>query len=536
MRARWGLVVLVLFTAVLHHGALRNEFYWDDRPLIVEGHLVRSWSSVPAIFTHEMWFNADLGERAPRAKIDTYRPLSNLSFLVDYQIYGPNPAGFHATNLLIHLACVVLASLVFSIFASPPFALLGAAIFALHPMTLEPIHYAAARTDSLAALFIFLATWLFFRKKPTRITAIMVSAAFLCGALVKETALFFPVFAVGTLAVQKRRMHVPNVAMIIASLGSALAVYFFLRLNALGGAKAIESDTHTVEMLLNYPSFVFRFFKTAFIPLWPMPMQTISIVRPPANATVWFSAFGFYTLSAFILFFCFRRSPTLGAIGAWVLLALAPPFAAVSMIEEFNPRYLYPALLGFAGSLAYILHRWSEKNLAVKLPLIVGWLSCCVLATLTFYRSADYRTEETFYRGILNDGPHSVTAEFNLGNTLFRHKRWEEAIPLYTEVVRRRPDHVSAINNLGMAHLSLNQPGSAAPYFERAVAFQPGNERYRFNLYLAERDRGHLEKAYAYLEEVLSISPDDEGARQELTRICGKNPPEILRKECQATR
>jgi protein O-mannosyl-transferase len=261
---RW-IVVLVLFTGLVHVGALRNGFYWDDRALILEGHLIRSWGNIPAIFAHEMWYNVDLGARADQARVDTYRPLSNLSFLLDHQVWGLRPFGYHLTNLLIHLANVALFFWILLAVTTPPTALTAAAIFAFHPLAVEPIHYVSARTDSLPVLFGLLGI-LLARKERN----LGVAGLFLLSALSKETGLAFSVAWLASCMVRRRGWLYP--------LGSA-ALYWILRWAALGSSKSVMDARHLGEMVLNFPVFVLRFFRQFLVPLSNFPMEGVTIVH-----------------------------------------------------------------------------------------------------------------------------------------------------------------------------------------------------------------------------------------------------------------
>src|SRR2546422_603071 len=83
-----------------------------------------------------------------------WHPLTWLSHMLDVQLYGSNPGGHHATNLLLHVANVVLLLLVLvrTTGALWPSAI-AAALFALHPLRVESVAWVAGRKDVLSAAF-----------------------------------------------------------------------------------------------------------------------------------------------------------------------------------------------------------------------------------------------------------------------------------------------------------------------------------------------------------------------------------------------
>jgi hypothetical protein len=95
---------------------------------------------------------------------ENWHPLTWLSYMLDYQLFGLNPAAFHFVNLVFH-ACNAL--LLFAVFkrmtaARWPSAFV-AALFALHPMHVESVAWVAERKDVLSAFFGLLTLWAYGR-------------------------------------------------------------------------------------------------------------------------------------------------------------------------------------------------------------------------------------------------------------------------------------------------------------------------------------------------------------------------------------
>ena len=78
-----------------------------------------------------------------------------LSLALDRMLFGTAPAGYHATSLLVHLLNVVLIyALALRFDASVRAAAAAAALFALHPIVVEPVCWVIGRKDLLSTLLL----------------------------------------------------------------------------------------------------------------------------------------------------------------------------------------------------------------------------------------------------------------------------------------------------------------------------------------------------------------------------------------------
>jgi tetratricopeptide (TPR) repeat protein len=159
-RARDVLALAVLAT-VLYVNAFGVGLILDNQGLVVQDarvHAVRS-ENVSSIFTQDYM--------AGRAIVSgVYRPLTTLSYLVNYAVLGngTNPAGYHAVNLLLHVANAALVYLLAGLLLRRRVpALCTAALFTAHPIATEAVTNVIGRADLLAALAVLGGTLLYVR-------------------------------------------------------------------------------------------------------------------------------------------------------------------------------------------------------------------------------------------------------------------------------------------------------------------------------------------------------------------------------------
>ncbi|MBI1746189.1 MAG: glycosyltransferase family 39 protein [Acidobacteria bacterium] len=127
------------------------------------------------------------------------RPIYWLSLLHDYFFWGHNPIGFHLTNVLLQIAnALLLFGILISLTERIEIALLGAFLFATHPIHSEVIAWVAGRGDALVTLF-GLAGLLYFIKSTrtgSRSYLGFFYLFFILALLTKETAVVLPIIAI----------------------------------------------------------------------------------------------------------------------------------------------------------------------------------------------------------------------------------------------------------------------------------------------------------------------------------------------------
>ena len=166
MRARF----LLLAAALAAFGAsLGSGFHFDDYAIFSDPVLTSPWGWL------QVW-----GWRQTR-------PLTYLTFWLNYQTGGQDALGYHALNLLLHLGAVLLAYECLRRLLPERAALVAAALFAVHPLQAEAVDYVWGRSIVLAALLCFAALLCWITGRPWAAVAWFAAAL-----LAKEECAAFP--------------------------------------------------------------------------------------------------------------------------------------------------------------------------------------------------------------------------------------------------------------------------------------------------------------------------------------------------------
>jgi hypothetical protein len=209
MNGRWPVVILVLVTLGTFAASLVGGFVWDDEELIKEDRFVHSVQYAGHVFTPTYWKQDYAGTEG------RYRPLRALTFIAEHKLWGERPFGYHLTNVLLHLAVVLLLYRLALLLTGDRWAgFLAALLFAVHPVHVESIVWVKNRTDLLAALFYVSSFLLFIRyfRDAAGLTAkrwAVLSLVFLLALLSKENAVTLPAMAVLYLLFFEKKSIIP---------------------------------------------------------------------------------------------------------------------------------------------------------------------------------------------------------------------------------------------------------------------------------------------------------------------------------------
>ncbi len=385
-----GLFLLSLLTLAAYVGVVGLGFVWDDRALILENPLIQDLRMFPAYFGADLW-----STEADVVSSGYYRPLMLLSLAIDHALFGLNPAGYHLHSLLWHLLSVGSLALFLRRLVSLEAALVGAALFALHPAQSEAVVWIAARNDSMAATFALLALWLV--DEPGEGRWHLVGAGVLSGLalLAKESVLLLP----AALFLLDRARCQPLAWRRYAAISSGLLAALLLRLiSDVGGtpfptpealAMSAERAPHIlalIGMMIAWPSVLSS--------AWSLEWLALSVPTLLAGLSV---------LAALVVLPLVvtgqRRRLACSGLGIAVLFYLPAvvPIVSKGLVGE---RYLYLPMAG--------LVLWAVSMLPGRRVWLLGaLLPLCILRIHS--RVPDWTEERVLWTAAARDVPDPFT-------------------------------------------------------------------------------------------------------------------------------
>jgi tetratricopeptide (TPR) repeat protein len=479
-RARW-ILPLLLASALPFLPVLSNGFVWDDGLYLTE--------------------NTDLGRPGAagflRWAFTTFRggnwhPLTWISHRLDLLLFGPGPFGPHLVNLLLHLAVTGLVLAVWRAAtgrtgASAAMALL----FAVHPLRVESVAWAAQRKDLLAALFALSAILLHLRHaaRPSRGTLAPVFLAGAAALLSKPMAVTIPLlmlvldcWPLGRLVRAGPRrpwgltpLLLEKAPLLILSLGVGLVT-----LRAQGEAGAVTEAPPLFRLAWGLMA-VRDYLGKSLLPadlavLYPHPGTW-----PPAGGL---AAAALLLSGITWLALRHRRAhPSLPAGWAWFLLALLPVLGVAQVGRQYMAdRYTYLPSLGLlmaaVHAAGHLLPGRGRRGIAV-LAAAAAFLS---LSLLTHRQTRSWRDDESLYLASLAATGPQVTLLHNLAVHYQGRGRLAEAEEHYRRALAADPLYAESLNNLGGLLEARGDRRRALALYRRAAELRPDLPAPRRNL------------------------------------------------------
>jgi tetratricopeptide (TPR) repeat protein len=515
-QARVQLGLILLLTVGVFWGVHQFAFVYDDKPLIVENEHIQYWRFLPGYFTGHFFTHMDAGARA-----NYYRPVQLLWFRINHFLFGPNPAAWHVTTLLVHLLAVGLLFAVARELIGPGWVAAAAALFfALHPVHVEVVAWPSGVSELLVAVpalaaFLYFLRW---RKTEARSTYVATVGWLGVALLAKENSLMLPALLAGTdwllgreaQAALPAAVRVRRVLQRTWPLFALAAAYLAARWFALGGVMHAVTPLPASTVLFTWPG-VLLFYARLLV--WPVGLSAFyetPYITTAGLATFWLPLMA-CALMAGLLVWTVRRCARAGVAVLWLVLPVAPllNFTVFPQGELAHDRYLFLPSIGFCLLLAFALTAARPVQPGHLPPLAIG-VAVVVAAgygALTAQQKWFWRDNLTLYlRGAaIAPGNNQVTN--NLANEYFDAGRRGEALALYEQVVQRYPDYFLSRYNLGYAYYRLGRFAEAEPHLARAAELNPGDPEPLVRLAQIHMRYGRLPAAEQNLRRAIALRP-----------------------------
>ncbi len=541
-----GLVILAYLPT------LWGEFILDDHPLIKSNPYVRALQSPVSYLTQEdgITDKSDTGDY----HTGYYRPLINLSYSVDYKLWGMNPSGFRATNLLLHiLCCLVLFYFVELLVNDRQGALWVTLIFALHPANTESVSWIGSRDNILVAIFSLSSLIFYIRgcKDGNRLKQAASVLAFVLAILSKELGLMMiPIFFLYQRILSGKDRNGPGEWVSYLPFVMVMIAYLFLR-------KLITTAYLSPSQMADVWQ---RIFFATYLILWDLRLILLPyalhsfVVGYPSTYLGWeFLAGLCYTGILGILMWKQRKNDTVlfSVLSFHVVLFPILNIIPTSAISLVSMRWIYFPMTFLSPAGAQLI-----KGLLREKRFVTRAVLCSVIVYLGGYsyvlNSTLWNSEDNFFRQeVLNFGNYYYAG--GLAENLQDKQEYEMAERYFYLAIRHYPleainyinfsalltdtgrpdmalDYLQKaralrmtrkrrgewFNNMGVAYFQLGNYHEAVKDLVEAVRYCPGQVQYLTNLGGSYTAMGDYEKAIAVLKRGLDIDSDAVPLRKNL--------------------
>lgn len=494
-------IIIMLLVVLAFANTLKNSFIHDDTWLIVNNPKIDiPLKEMPSIFTTPMFKLSGVTQTKERY----YRPIVSLFYILNYKIWGLNPAGYHLTGILIHLmSAIILYRIGLLLFSNNKLiSLMAASIFAVHPVTSEPMGVATA--GDIIYGFLIIMTLYFFLKERQYLSWFTFALA----VFSKESTIILP-FALIILSIDRKGTK--KGIMAIMPYMALTALYLTLRamtVDAFWGRYVAQSIfTQTLTMIVATADYVKHIIiPYPLSPFYPAKWYT-SLFEPKVMIAIT------VLLLISLLAFRFRKDKIMLFLLAFPFFMLAP---AIFMTNNFllgteyvyiGDRHLYVPLMSFPLFISACAVKLTGDR--GKTYLLIGWLSIIiVLSGMTVSSNRIWRNDITLFSKIVKESPNSTFAHNNLGVAYANQGRLDEAALEYLIALKLKPDSVKVYYNLGNVYAYKGELDKAIEQYLTAIRLKPDYPEAHNNLGLTYYRQEHLNEAVKEYMISLKLQPD----------------------------
>lgn len=431
--------ILVIAVVGVYLTSLDGNFVFDDIPHLVNRPDPANWPGELQRLLH-----------------GRTRSVTMLSFAINAAAFGKGPISYHATNLVIHVASVLILfglvrRAIMLVNDRSPTGLdpnlvgfLAALLWGVHPLGTMAVTYIIQRHESLMAMFYLLMLYcLICGRMADRAWPWYIGAIFSCwlGMGAKEVMVTAPIVALlfdRVILSDSWRDLLRNRGWVygVIALPAVLLIYKLLPM-FFSGTKAHANVFGTHEMaspwlyLWTQSGVIVYYLRLA---IWP-DYLSVDYEWPVTNNPWEYlpTALIVLCLLGTSLWLLFRGNP-LGVVATAFFLILAPTSSFLPIVDVvFEHRVYLPlacvCILITVGA-CFAISQWMSKSSAIqqqRLTFLVGCTIALLLGARTIYRNMDYRTEVTLWNSAVESRPMNLRANHNLAQRLREAGRPEEA-------------------------------------------------------------------------------------------------------------
>jgi protein O-mannosyl-transferase len=544
-------ILLGVGTMILYAPAMQNGFVnYDDTDYVTRNaHVLQgvTWENLRWSF----------GTDNPAAN---WHPLTWISHMVDVQLYGINAAGHHFTNVLLQTVDIVILFLLLARATRNPLRSAAvAALFALHPLTVESVAWVAELKTVLSMFFLLLTLWAYgwYVRKPGVGRYLGVFSFFALALMSKLMVVTLPfglllldywplgrfstveesgekrgfLSAFATLAIEK----IPLLLL------SAAASLITLRLHRKEGALAAA-----MPFSWRLKNAIYSYWVYLGKAIWP---SRLAVFYPhPENSLAWWKVIIAALLLAGIsaMVWRFREKQYLVFGWLWFLGTMVPMIGIVqSGRQGMAGRFMYIPMLGLLVAMVWLVGGWASRLrvhrgiAAVAFVVLVSpyvyltrkqigyWHDSVSLFSYTLQstnnngiaeenmgaalvESRQPELAETHFEAAVRLIPELASAHYNLGFLLQRQNRTEQAAREYRQAIALSSDPMEAAqahNNLGILYLMSKNYTAALPELNAAIALNPNEQNSYIGRGTIELESWNYPAAAADFARAAEISP-----------------------------
>lgn len=543
--------ILFVISFLLYTNTLTHDYALDDYMIIKDNRFTKGGiDSIGKILSNDM-FAGHVENYKSDLSGGRYRPLSQVTFAIEYEIFGENPQFSHFINVILFSLTVILIFLSFNrlLNKDKPFEnwlnsipFLAALFFAVHPIHTEAVANIKGRDEIMSMLLVLVSFYYLLKyidnKKIT--FWILSSAAFFLALLSKENSITYLAVIPLALVMLREKSLSESLKSIIPHFLAAF-IFILIRQSVVGFSKQLP-----VEELMNQPFLDMSFFekigtvlytfyvylKLLFIPFsltydyypYHIPKSAIydfiPLIALAATLGKIYIAFRLYNQNKLISFSIFYFIITFSIVSNIFF----------SIGSFMNERFIYMPSLAVCLIFAWFISKYLQNKILNK-NITMGILLAAagIYSMITVTRNPVWKDNYTLMTNDVNTSYNSAFGNYAAGgqyniqmqkaqNAEERNEYYQKATKHLYQALKIYPRYHNAYITLGNTHFFFNNNAdSIIYYYKKAYEIYPANYDCSINLGRLMRDsKKNLKEAEFYFKNCIKSNPNNFEAYNEL--------------------
>jgi len=445
---------------------------------------------------------------------DFWHPLTWLSLMFDYQLYGLHAGGYHVTNLILHVLSTLLLLWLFHRMTHEIWkSAFVAAFFALHPLHVESVAWISERKDVLSAFFwmLTLCCYVYYTEKPMIKRYLLVLFSFILALMSKPMVITLPLVMIllDYWPLKRFQSQKSNWFLWQAKEKWLLLIFsgFFAFITIYVQHDPSGSYFPFTSRLANAPVAFIMYLINTF---WPF---NLAVFYPfPAPIPIWLvtgAMMLIVTITAFVIHKV-KRLPYLFVGWLWYTIILLPVIGIVQVgNHNMADRYTYLPLIGISVGLAWgvpslFAGRYLQKNIVLSLTIVF----LVLLTFLSWQQCGYWKNSIRLFNHALRVTKENYIAHGSLGIALSKEGKIKESIDHYNKAISIRPDYFKPYDSRGFVYDTLGRYQQAIEDFSAAIHLNPDHVVSYNNRGASYDKSGQYQKALEDYNTAIRMKPD----------------------------
>ena len=443
-----------------------------------------------------------------------WHPLTWISLMLDYRLFGANAGGYHLVNLLMHIGSVLFLFLFLNRMTKSPWSsAFAAALFALHPLRVESVAWVAERKDVLSMFFGMAALYAYaFYAESLKLSRYFICLILFIMSLLSKSMLVtlpFILLLLDYWPLGRWQKALDNKPLMGRLLWEKVP---FLFLTIASSIMTIRAQYEVGEIR---PNISMRFINAiisyvAYLKKLFYPVKLAVFYPFEYSFPTWQILGACLILLGITIFviYLIKRTPFLFVGWFWYLGTLVPVIGLVPVNAPIADRYTYLSSIGTAIMLAWglpLLFPRADIRKKILIPASVAIIF--ILSFLTYKQCGYWRDSITLFSHSLQVAKDNVLAQTNLASGLLKKGKTAEAIDIYNRAIRLNPNLAESYYNRGNAYADLGQYQKAIADHNQAIRLNPKNADVYNNRGTIYEELGQYQKAIEDYDKAIRLKP-----------------------------